>query len=215
MYWDDDVETPPLSRQALHDIMGARYTDCAENGVRFKDLMWAFKVHKRLWQHEWLVKQVLAHFGMLLEQSFVQGTFADDPFALEHFLVHKRRRATDWNLIAGLQQEVAAMTKQQQRSSSGRSRIAALRARLAFVGVERTDTMKYYMAARKHFAGVMSVSVSVDNSRLGCMDTMLGVVYGQNRHTKEELTVVLPPQDTWALHGSGAPPQGSMRHCLG
>lgn len=159
-----------------------------------KDLLNSFRLHKKHWAHEWFIKQMLGHIGLLLQQQLATGTFGDDPFALDHFLVERRQRP-DLNLIAGLQQQVTSMTKGQKRSAIGRSQIARLRAKLAFVDIERTDAMKYCMTGRRHFVCVQAISCSVDNSRLGCMDTMFAVIHGASTTTGRELAVVLPPKE--------------------
>lgn len=118
---------------------------------------------------------------------------------LERFTV--ARRVTDWNIIADLQRQVADMSNAQRRTSLGRSKLASLRAKLCILDVARIDNMKYLLAGRRHFANVKAITCSVDNTRMGCMDTMYGVMCGAKEQTGEQLFIVLPPQDLerWAL----------------
>lgn len=161
------------------------------------DFLKCFKFHAVKWEHPWLIKQFVVHIGLLLRRAILDGMWTDDPAALDHYYVGKK--VVDWNVLAGLQEKVAAMKKGHRRSAEYRRASAALRARMAFLGVEHKDAMKYFLAGCKHFSEVRSFSCSVDNTRMGCMDTMFGVLCGRARGSGEELAMVLPPQELRGL----------------
>lgn len=193
LFWDDDEETPALLRQALFDLLGYEYSGATEDGLPLADLLRCMRVERKEWRHTWFCQQIFVHLGLLLRQSILMCVFPNDPFALASFLV--KRQEVNWNVIAGMQEAVASLSKPERRSKQGRRLIAMLRARLFCIDHERYDNMKYYMAARLHFSEVASVSCAVDESRIGCRGTLFGIANGVNETSQEERAVVLPPHE--------------------